>query len=85
MMRFADEYRRVCAIDIFGTRLMLSDLERVIDGDFIELKKDIQFWDYEKEREELRRRYGPLHAPWKKLLEEYVSESEATLAGLGEA
>lgn len=85
VMRLSDEYRRVEAIDIYGTSFMLTNIEQVIDGDFVGIRKDLDFWKYDRESEQLRARYVPLHAPWLKLLEEYLAETEANLAGLGDA
>jgi len=85
VMRFMDEYRRVCAIDIFGTGLMLSDIKRVIEADIFNMRADLHFWSYDDESVETRERYSVLHGPWKALLEEYLVETEANLGGLGEA
>jgi len=76
------EYERVLAVDLFGTRMMLSDIENVIDGDWEYLRSSERDWAYEKEDEEVRARYGPLHAPWRGLLQAIVVES---LQEVGEA
>lgn len=83
--RMSAEYESVCDVDRFGTGLMIADMEKVIDGDFVALGKDAHFWLYEDEHEDTRERYSALHAAWKKLIDEYVAESEASLAGLGDA
>ena len=84
VMRLTVEYQRVLATDRFGTGLMLADLEKVVDGDFIGLKRDLIYWTYDDD-EAVRDRYGTLHAPWRNMIEEYVLESEANMSGLGEA
>lgn len=84
VMRLTVEYQRVLATDRFGTGLMLADLEKVVDGDFIRLKRDLVYWTYDDD-EAMRDRYGTLHAPWKGMIEEYVLESESNMGGLGEA
>ena len=62
MMKLGDEYRRVLALDIFGTALMLADMEEVVDGDIFSLRKTYRFWAYEDD-EGTRDRYATLHAP----------------------
>jgi len=83
-MRFMDEYRRVCSINTFGTAFMLTDIEHVIEADILALQEDLPMWSYADD-ETLLRNVGPLHAPWKALLEEYLAETDAMVAGLGEA
>lgn len=84
VMRLMDEYRRVEAINITGTRLMLADIESVIEGDFLTLQADLRFWSYDDDPG-MKEALGALHAPWSALISEYIAETEAKLGGLGEA
>lgn len=85
VLRFATELQRVRSVSLFGTGTMESDLHEVIEGRFWRLRENLAFYDYAEESEDLRLKYAPLHAAWKKLLEEYILETKASLFGLGEA
>lgn len=84
LLRFADEYKRIVDVDIFGTGLMRQDMEYVVDGDIIRLSESIPYWSYDDDPMS-RDCYAVLHGPWKRLLEEYLAETQAIVAGLGDA